>query len=330
MPRTMRALVGGLGPDWEVREVARPEPGPGQVLIRTRAAATNNGDIPMLDRADPTRGGTGEAFVAGFEYAGTVAALGDGTGDWRVGDAVMGSTPHSFAEYVLADHRHVLPLPDGLDPAVACALPTGLLTEHGALTAAGFTAGQSVLITGASAGIGLIGAQLAKALGAAHVIGTTRAPGKRALLTEAGVDTVVVTPGTDLTAAVLAATGGRGVDVVLDHVGGPTFARCLPATRHDGHVVNIGRLDGPASTIDLDDLSYRHLTVHGVSFGFTRPDELAAVIAGLRPEVLAAVARGAIRPVIDRTVPLTEPGDAADRLRSGAAVGKIVFTLPDA
>ncbi|MGA4788813.1 quinone oxidoreductase family protein [Nocardia sp. AB354] len=326
MPQMMRALVGGLGPDWSLRDVPVPQPGPGQVLIRNEAAATNNGDVPMLAHADPARGGHGETFVAGFEYAGTVAALGDGVDTWQIGDAVMGSTPHSFAEYVLADHRHVLPRPDGLDPAVACALPTGLLTEHGALTAAGFTAGQSVLITGASAGIGLIGVQLAKALGASYVIGTTRAPGKQDLLTEAGVDTVIVTADTDLTEATLAATDG-GVDVVLDHVGGQTFAQCLPATKHDGHVVNIGRLEGPASTINLDHLSYRHLTVHGVSFGFTRADEMAAVIAGLLPEVIPVVARGAIRPVIDRTVPLAEHGSAVARLRSGDAVGKIVFTM---
>ncbi|WP_062996765.1 quinone oxidoreductase family protein [Nocardia mikamii] len=329
MPEMMRALVGGLGPDWSLQDVPIPQPGPGQVLIRNQAAATNNGDIPMLDRADPMQGGHGEQFVAGFEYAGTVTALGDGVDAWQIGDAVMGSTPHSFAEYVVADHRHVLPRPAGLDPVVGCALPTGLLTEHGALTAAGFKAGQSVLITGASAGIGLIGVQIARALGASHVIGTTRTPGKRALLSEAGVDTVVVAAGTDLTEAVLAATGGRGADVVLDHVAGQAFAQCLAATRHDGHVVNIGRLDGPVSTIDLDHLSYRHLTVHGVSYGFTRPDEMAAVIAGLLPEVIPAVARGAIRPVVDRTVSWTEHGSALARLRSGAAVGKIVFTMSE-
>ncbi|MFF0454731.1 zinc-binding dehydrogenase [Nocardia africana] len=92
-------------------------------------------------------------------------------------------------------------------------------------------------------------------------------------------------------------------------------------------MVNIGRLDGPASAINLDHLSYRHLTVHGVSFGFTRADEMAAVIAGLLPEVIPVVARGAIRPVIDRTVPLAEHGSAVARLRSGDAVGKIVFTM---
>ncbi|MBF6339289.1 zinc-binding dehydrogenase [Nocardia abscessus] len=327
MTGTMRALVSGIGPDWVLREVSRPQPAPGQILIRNRAAATNNADLPMLAEADPTHGGHGNEFIAGFEYAGEVVALGDGVHTWRVGDHVMGSIPSSFAEYVVADQRFVLPRPDNLDPAVACALPTGLLTEHGALTTAGFTTGQSVLITGASTGIGLIGAQLAKALGAAQVIGTTRTATKRDLLEKAGVDTVIVTDEQDLTQATLDATDHQGVDVVLDHIAGQTFAQCLPATKVDGHVLNIGRLAGPASTIDLDALSYRHLTVHGVSFGFTRDQEMADVIAGLLPEVIPAVARGQIRPVIDRTVDLTQFQQAADRLRSGEAVGKVVISM---
>ncbi|MFD4368628.1 zinc-binding alcohol dehydrogenase family protein [Rhodococcus sp. NPDC058521] len=321
----MRALISGRGPEWVLTEVPVPQPGPGQVLIRNRAAATNNADLPMLAEADPTRGGHGKEFIAGFEYAGEIIALGAGVETWKIGDSVMGSIPSSFAEYVVADHRFVLPRPTGLAPETACALPTGLLTEHGALSTAGFVSGQSVLITGASSAIGLIGAQIAKSLGASQIIGTTRTAGKRDLLTEAGVDTVIVTDEQDLTEATLAATGGKGVDVVLDHVAGQTFAQCLSATAVDGHVVNIGRLAGPVSTIDIDALSYRHLTVHGVSFGFTRDVEMAGIIAGLLPEVIPAVAHDRIRPVIDRTVNITDFAQAAGRLRSGEAVGKIVI-----
>ncbi|GAA1357838.1 zinc-binding dehydrogenase [Arthrobacter rhombi] len=329
MTDTMRALVSGRGPEWVLAEVPVPRPGPGEVLIRNRAAATNNADLPMLAEADPTNDGHGQEFIAGFEYAGEIAALGVDTGTWQVGDPVMGSVPHAFAEYVVADHRFVLPRPEGLEPDTACALPTGLLTEHGALTAAGFAAGQSVLITGASTSIGFIGVQLAKALGASTVIGTTRSADKRDLLTSAGVDTVIITGEHDLAEATLAATGGRGADVVLDHLAGQAFAECLPATAEDGHIVNIGRLAGPASTIDLDALSYRHLTAHGVSFGFTRDTEMAGIIAGLLPAVVPAVARGEIRPMIDRTVDVAESREAAERLRSGQAVGKVVFRLPE-
>ncbi|NDZ78239.1 zinc-binding dehydrogenase [Streptomyces sp. SID10853] len=330
MTDTMRALIGGIGPHWQIRERPVPQPGPGEVLIRTVAVATNNADIGMLAESDPINGGHGREFIAGFEYAGEIAAVGEGVDTWATGDAVMGSTPSSFAEYTIADHRFVLPIPEGVDPATACALPTGLLTEHGSLVKAGFTTGQSVLVTGASTGIGLIGAQMAKALGASQVIGTTRSADKRELLTAVGVDTTVITSEADLTEAVLAATGGQGVDVVLDHVAGQTFAQCLPATKHDGHIVNIGRLAGPASTIGIDHLSYRHLTVHGVSFGFTRTREMSTVIAGLLPQVMPAVARGDIRPVIDQTLPWTEHAKASGLLRAGGLRGKIVMTLTGA
>ncbi|WP_235214619.1 zinc-binding dehydrogenase [Rhodococcus opacus] len=117
---------------------------------------------------------------------------------------------------------------------------------------------------------------------------------------------------------------------MLDNIAGQTFAQCLPATAEDGHVVNIGRLDGAESTINLDHLSYRHLNVHGVSFGFTRDWEMADIIAGLLPDVIPAVARGEIRPVIDRAADITDFQQAAGRLRSGEAVGKIVLTLASA
>ncbi len=327
MTDTMKALLVGRGPEWALEEVPVPQPADGEVLIQNLAAATNNADLPMLADADPSHGGHGDVSIAGFEYAGEIVGVGENAGDWSVGDSVMGSIPSAFAEYVVADHRFVLPRPENLEPEVACALPTGLLTEHGALTKAGFRAGQSVLSTGATSGIGLIGVQMAKALGASRVIATTRTRSKRELLVGAGADVVVITADQDLTEAVLAATDGDGVDVVLDHVAGQTFAQCLPATAIDGHVVNIGRLAGPESRISLDDLSFRHLTLHGVSFGFTRDEEMAGVIANLLPDVIPAVGRGQIRPLIDLTVRIDQFQDAADRLRSGDAIGKIVLTF---
>lgn len=326
MTEKMRALIGGRGTTWALEEIPVPEPGPGQVLIRNRASATNNADLPMLDAADPTHGGTGEEFTAGFEYAGEIAAVGEHAGDWRVGDPVMGTFPSAFAEYLVTDHRFVLPRPKNVTPEVACALPTALLTEFGALRTAGFERGQSVLITGASTSIGMIGVQIAKTLGASQVITTTRTERKRELLTSLGADTVIVTGDEDLKDAVLTATDDNGVDVVLDHVAGDTFAQCLPATAVDGHVVNIGRLAGPASTIDLDDLSYRHLTVCGVSFGFSRDWETVPILKALHTALLPAVSRGEINPVIEETFDVGDAEQVVDRLRSGKAVGKIVLT----
>ncbi|WP_406171675.1 alcohol dehydrogenase catalytic domain-containing protein [Streptomyces canus] len=181
MPETMTALFGGAGPDWTPRQVPVPQPGPGQIVVRAHAVALNNADASMLAAA-PTSGGTGAEYRAGFEFAGEVSAVGDGVQTPAVGSRAMGTTPGSFTQYVLADHRHVLPVPDELGYEEACALPTGLLTEHGALTVAGFQAGQSVLITGVSSSIGLIGVRISRAVNASRIIATTRSSAKRELL----------------------------------------------------------------------------------------------------------------------------------------------------
>ncbi|MEU9639531.1 zinc-binding alcohol dehydrogenase family protein [Streptomyces tendae] len=328
MTDTMKALLLGRGPEWVLDDVPIPTPGPGEVLIRNYASATNNADLPMLAEADPTHGGTGKQSIAGFEYAGEIAAVGPDAGRWEVGDPVMGTFPSAFAQYLVADHRFVLPRPRTLAPDVACALPTALLTEFGALSIAGFRAGQSVLSTGASTSIGMIGIQIAKTLGASKIIATTRSKDKKDLLTSMGADTVIVTGnGEDLAESVLDATDGKGVNVVLDHIAGDTFAACLPATALDGQVVNIGRLAGPATTIDLDALSFRHLTVHGVSFGFSRDWETVPILEALGTEVLPAVERGDVTPVIDSALSAERCREAAARLRSGNTVGKTVFTF---
>lgn len=323
MTQTMRALIGTADHEWELAEVPRPAAGTGEVLVQVQAVATNEVDRLQL-RSDSTAG-----RVAGYEFAGRVAALGEGVTSWEAGDAVMGTAPKAFAEYVVVDARHVISVPAGLDPAIAAAVPVGLSTELGALRKAGFVAGDTVLITGASTGIGLLGAQLVTALGAGTVLGTTRSPGKRGLLADAGVDTVIVTGEDDLAEAVLAATDGEGVDLVLDHVAGQMFAACLPLTRRDGRIVNIGRLDGAAATIDIDDLSYRNLTVYGVSFGASRPVELGDNLAGLEAEAIPAVLDGRIRPVIEGTVQWEDHRTAAARLHSGDSRGKIVLTIED-
>ncbi|WP_033324926.1 quinone oxidoreductase family protein [Actinomadura atramentaria] len=318
-PATMTALFGGTGPDWEIRRTPVPSPAPGQVLVRVHAAALNNGDLAMLT-------GDGKEYIAGFEFAGRITALGAGA-EGTIDTRVMGTSPASFAEYVLADHRHVIPIPDALDDTEAAALPTGLLTEHGALTLAGFQSGHTVLITGATSAIGLIGIRIARTLGARNILTTTRTSARRDLLIEAGADQVIVTSDDDLTRTVLESTNDEGANIVLDHVGGDTFAACLPATATDGAMVNIGRLGGTTATIDLDTLSYRHVRVRGVSFGFSRPAELGEILTTAATNLSPAIADGRVRAVIDGTWPFNQATQALARLRDGQARGKVVLTL---
>ena len=330
MTQTMRALVGGVGPDWEVRDVEVPAPGPGQILIRVRAAGLNRADLYMLEGSYNPNSKTSNIYPAGLELAGEVAAVGPGVETVNVGDRVSGAGLGAFAEHALLDHRHAIAVPDSLSWTDAAALPVGLATEHDALvTQGGFSAGQRVLVVGATSAIGLIAVQLAKAFGADLVIATTTSDAKKIALTDAGADVVINTKTEHLAEVVSAATGGAGVDIVLDHVGGQLFAETLPATRIGGTVINIGRLAGPESTIDLNQLSFRRLRLQGTTFSVRTPDELADVCAALVPEVLPAVADGAVRPVVDRVFAFEEALGAAKYLRSYDAIGKVVLEMEE-
>lgn len=324
----MSALIGGAGPDWEVRELDVPSPGPRQVLIHVRAAGLNRADLYMLEGSYSPNSKTSNSFTAGLEMAGEVVAVGDEVDSVKVGDRVGAAGLGAFASYAVYDVRHVIAMPDSLSWTDAAALPVGLATEHDALvTQGGFASGMSVLIVGATTAIGLIAVQMAKALGASLVAATTTSEDKKAALAKAGADVVINTKVENLAEVLLAATEGVGVDIVLDHVGGQLFADTFAATRLGGTVINIGRLAGPLATIDLNALSFRRLRVLGTTFSVRTADELASVCSALKPEVLPALAAGHIRPVVDRVFDFDDAVEAADYLRSNQAVGKIVLTL---
>jgi len=330
MTDTMRALVGGVGPDWELRDLAVPTPGPGQILIRVRAAGLNRADLYMLEGSYNPHSKTSNVYTAGLELAGEVAAVGADVDAVAVGDRLSGAGLGAFAEYALLDHRHAIAVPDSLSWTDAAALPVGLATEHDALvTQGGFTAGQRVLVVGATSAIDLIAVQLAKAFGAELVVATTTSDAKKNALTGAGADVVINTKTENLADVINAATGGAGVDLVLDHVGGPLFGQTFPATRVGGTIVNIGRLAGPQASIDLNQLSFRRLRVLGTTFSVRTADELADACAALVPEVLPAVADGRIRPVVDRVFAFDDALKAAEYLRSNQAIGKVVLEMEE-
>ena len=330
MTSTMRAFVGGAGPDWEIREIPIPTPGPGQILIRVRAAGLNRADLYMLEGSYSPNTKTGNVYAAGLEMAGEVAAVGPDVTSVAVGERVCAAGLGAFGEYAVLDHRHAIAIPESLSWIDAAALPVGLATEHDALvTQAGFSAGNSVLVVGATSAIGLIAVQLAKAFGASLVIGTTTSDAKAHAFKEIGADVVINTRTENLADVVIAATSGAGVDIVLDHVGGDLFAHTLGATRIGGTVVNIGRLGGAQSTIDLNQLSFRRLRLVGTTFSVRTPDELAGVCAALVPDVLTAVADGRIRPVVDRVFAFDDALKAADYLRSNEAIGKVVIEMKE-
>ncbi|PKQ59372.1 alcohol dehydrogenase [Mycobacterium sp. MHSD3] len=330
MTSTMRALVGGIGPNWDVLEVDVPTPGEGQILIRVHAAGLNRADLMMLDGSYSPASKTSSLYSAGLEMAGEVAAVGEGVTTLAVGDRIAGAGLGAFAEYVVLDAGHVLPMPASLDWIESAALPIGLATEYDALvTQGGLTAGQRVLVVGATSSVGLLAVQLAKSLGASLVAATTTSESKGATLSRAGADVVINTKVQQLAESVAAATLGEGADVVLDHVGGALFPEVLAATRINGTVVNIGRLGGQDATINLDVLAFRRLTVRGTTFSVRSPDEIAQVTAQVRTQVLPLLASGHIRPIIDRVFAFEDALAAADHMRSNQAVGKIILRIDD-
>jgi NADPH:quinone reductase len=220
-------------------------------------------------------------------------------------------------------------MPEGLSWTDAGGLPVADATEHDALVQAGFRPGDRVVVVGATSGVGMIGVQLARALGASAVVATTTSSAKAAALRAVGADVVIDPTTDDLPAAVAAATDGRGADVVIDHVGGDRFGDLLAAMRIQGTIVNVGRLAGPRASVDLDRLAFRRLRILGTTFSIRTAEERAEVYAAVVRDALPTIADGRVRPIVDRVVPFDRAQEAADRMRSNEAVGKIVLAIPD-
>src|SRR6201993_4483008 len=223
MTMTMRVLIGGHGPDWQLEQQELPKIQIGGGRGGVVAAALNRADLYMLEGTYSPNSKTSDIHGAGMDFAGVVEISSPMAPHLPVGTPVMGVTRAAFADYALCHPGALLRIPDGLSFTEAAALPVGLITEHDALVQAGFTAGNSVLIVGGTTAIGLLGIQIAKALGASTVIATTTSDDKRAALHEAGADITVNTRTDDLVHVVLDATSGQGVDITIDHIGGKLF-----------------------------------------------------------------------------------------------------------
>jgi NADPH2:quinone reductase len=260
MTCTMRAYVTGEATPLTLTDRPLPALGREEVLVRTRAAALNNSDLTP----------SGDDHIAGFEFAGDVIEVGADAPAQLRGARVMGIAAGALAEVVVAHHRHVVAVPAALSYDEASTLPTALATEHGALTLGSVGPATSVLITAATSGIGIIGVQIAKFLGAATVVATTRSPHKRRLLEQAGADAVVITSADeDLVAGTRRVTGGNGARVVLDHVGGDRQADAVEAACDGGDVISVGRLGGARGSLDLFTLARRHVSA---ALGLLRAD----------------------------------------------------------
>jgi NADPH:quinone reductase len=303
----------------ESREVALPAPGPQQMRIRVKAAGLNRGEL---------MGAPAVARPAGNDAAGEVDALGDGVTQFKVGARVMGRCPGAFAEYALMDARETMAVPDTLTWENAAAVPIVFLVVYDMLLAQGrLEAGEWLLVTGVTSGVGVAALQTAKALGA-RVIGTSGSADKLARLAPLGLDLALATRKPDFANAALEATGGKGANLCVNNVGGSVFAECLRALAFEGRLAVVGYLDGVLKAeLDLDALHARRLTLFGVSNKLRTAEQRAATVRGFAAKVLPLIAEGRIQPLVDRVYPFDELPAAKTRMEADAHVGKIVVTL---
>jgi len=321
----MRAVVSD-GQRVFLTDVPSPTPGPGQVLIQVRASALNRIDLAMSKGAEHgSVGGTGVPL--GVEWAGDIAEVGAGVTAWRVGDRVMGAGIGGFADFTLGYAPLIYPIPAGLSYEQAAALPVGLQTMHDALVTNGaMKPGQAVLVQGASSGIGVAGMQIAKALGAGKVIGSSTSADRRARLKEFGADAVVDTSRADWVQQVLDATDGQGTDLLVDMVAGPYVNGGLAATRIGGRMVNVGRVAGESGDFNFDLHSMRRITYVGVSFRTRTAAEVVEVVARTRNDLGALLDRGKIRMPVAQVFRLEEVGQALEHMAANRHFGKIVLS----
>jgi NADPH2:quinone reductase len=322
----MRALVSSAdGP--QLVDIAQPVPGAGQVLVRVRAAPLNRADLAMLKgAAHGAIGGMG--LPLGLEWVGEIEAMGEGVTGWKIGDRVMGSGGGAFAEYTLGHAAMILPVPSKLDFAEAATMPVAILTMYDAIATNGaLQAGQSILIQGASSGVGLMGLRIAKQLGAELVIGTSTSPDKRAKLGEFGADIMLDSNDSGWVDQVLKATDGKGVDVVIDMLAGPLFNQTMSATRIGGRIVNVGRMAGDNSSVNFDLHSMRRINYIGVTFRTRNGREIAELIARAKADLGTAIAEGKLTLPVDSLFSINNASAAFAAMATNRHFGKIVLTF---
>jgi putative PIG3 family NAD(P)H quinone oxidoreductase len=318
-------VSGGKGPADALHLAPRPRPapGPGEILIRVRAAGVNRADLMQRRGHYPPPAGASD--IIGMEVAGEVAGLGPGAGRWKIGERVAAlMAGGGYAEYAAVDERCALPIPIGLDFVQAASLPETAFTVWSNLFEIGaLRAGETLLLHGATSGIGVTAIQLAKALGA-RVIATSRGADKAARAKVLGADLSIDSSAQDWVQAVKDA---GGADVALEMVGGDQVAKDLSVMKPLGRVVMIAFPAGAKAEVDFNAILRGRLTLTGSTLRARHADEKARLAAQVEAHVWPLVASGAVRPVIDAVFPLAQAGKAHARLEAGDHVGKVILTV---
>jgi len=329
LPRTMKAveITKFGGPEvLELVDRPVPTPAPGEVLIETFAASVNRLDVFQREGIYPIPPGASD--IPGLDAAGRVVAVGERVAGLKVGDEVCALlTGGGYAEYCLAPADVCLPIPGGLAAVDASALPEACFTVwSNVFDTAGLTEGQSLLVHGGSSGIGTTAIQMAKGLGA-RVFTTAGSVEKCALCRELGADLAVNYREEDFVKAVRDATGGTGVDVVFDIVGGDYMARNLDALAVEGRLVQIALLGGAEVSFNYGQVMMKRLVLTGSTLRGRPVPFKAAIAANLAARVWPLIEQGRLRPVVETVLPLREVAEAHRLIVSGHNKGKIVLRI---
>jgi NADPH:quinone reductase len=326
----MKAVVitGKGGPEvLEVRERAVPVPGGDQIRIRVRACALNRADLLQCRGVYPAPPGA-PADIPGLEYAGEVDALGpDAVGPLKLGDRVFGLVAGGGqAEFLVTHARLAVPIPNDLDFLQAAAVPEAFITAHDALLTQGRAApGERVLIHAVGSGVGTAAVQVAHAMGC-EVFGTSRTAIKLARAKELGLEHGIDSRSDDFPGRVWALTEGRGVDVIVDLIGAAALAGNLASIAEKGRLVLVGMLGGTSSTLDINLMLRKRITMTGTTLRARPLEEKIAATQRFAREVIPWLTRGRVRPVVDQVFALEDVRAAQARLESNDVFGKVLLT----
>jgi NADPH2:quinone reductase len=320
------AVLGASGV--EVQDVPKPEPKPNEVLIRVRASSLNRADLAVAAGQQHGRvGGIGARL--GLECAGEVEAVGSEVTAFKAGDRVMASAPVGYAEYAVTDagRAHRIPANNMTFEQAAC-FPVALQTMHNAVVTAGrLKRGETLLIQGASSGVGLMGMQIGKLMGASKVMGTSTHSGRRARLKEYGCDLAIDSSDPKWPEEVKKATDGKGVDLIVDMVSAPVANQNLEAAALLGRIVNVGRLGGQKGDFNYDLHALKRIDYIGVTFRTRTPEEVREIVRLMRADLWAALEAGKLSLPIDKVFPLARVAEALAMMRANQHFGKIVLTM---
>lgn len=305
-----------------------PKPKANEVLIRVRACGLNRADLMVASgMAHGTVGGAGT--IVGMESSGEVAGMGADVQGFAVGDRVMASGGAAWAEYAVADCGRTVKIPDNnMNYETAATLPVALQTMHDAVVTNGaLTAGKTIMIQGASSGVGIMGMQIAKLKGASLVVGSSTNAGRRARLSEFGADLAVDPSDPSWVNQVLEATDGKGVDTIVDQLSGYVANQNLAATAIKGRIVNVGRLAGFSGEFNFDLHAARRINYIGVTFRTRTIDEIREIVRLTWADLGEAVTNGELSLPMDKTYPIQDVTQALTRMKANEHFGKITLSV---